>query len=337
MFLNLLLLTLLAVANGKTALLLIDVQDCFLEQNTTNGQPGSLSVPASHIITKINQMQAEKGCLFDVVVRSQDYHPASHISFGSTHGLAPFSHLGGKGGLPLKCITAQGGKMSEAACCPTWYINKSSVNCSNELCPPDSFDYNASSKGQELIKNNPACWTCKHDPSACHDMQQEMWTDHCLQSGDSTFPPSLTTRSSDIVVRKGANKFVDSYSAFMDNTQTFQTNLDSALQNRGVDTIYVAGIATDFCVRWSVRDALGSKTGAYKVKVIEDATAAVQGNMVNFHAAIAAMKAAGATIVNTSDILATACPPQVALSHARVRSLTGGIVMAWLLLWGRFA
>merc|ERR1719195_245049 len=78
----------------RTALLVIDVQDCFLENLTTTGEPGSLPVPASHIIEDINQMMADKACLFDDIVYSQDFHPANHVSFASSHGLAPFSHIG---------------------------------------------------------------------------------------------------------------------------------------------------------------------------------------------------------------------------------------------------
>lgn len=162
-------------------------------------------------------------------------------------------------------------------------------------------------------------------------MTQEMWTDHCLQNGDSTFPPSLTKSANDIIMQKGSKRFVDAYSTFMDNTQTLKTTLDSVLQSQGVDQLYVAGIATDVCVKWSALDALGPKTGNYKVTVIADATAAVLGDKANFHAAIAAMKSQGATIVNTSDVLRMACPPTVALSFAPCMHR---IALVWLLLVG---
>jgi len=135
-----------------------------------------------------------------------------------------------------------------------------------------------------------------------------MWTDHCLQTGDSTFPPSLTKTSSDLVVQKGMNMFVDAYSAFMDNTQTLQTTLNEHIQSRGIDTIYIAGIATDVCVQSSVTDPLGDLMGNYNVFVIEDATAAVQGSQVNFNAAIEMMRDWGATITSVAEVLATECP-----------------------------
>jgi nicotinamidase/pyrazinamidase len=133
-----------------------------------------------------------------------------------------------------------------------------------------------------------------------------MWTDHCLQDGDSTFPPSLIKEDNDLIVQKGANIYVDAYSAFMDNSGNMRTQLDAVLKADGIDTLYVAGIATDVCVRWTVADALAE--GGYTVKVITDATAAVMGNQVNFDAAIDAMVEEGATSMTVADVLATECP-----------------------------
>ena len=92
-----------------------------------------------------------------------------------------------------------------------------------------------------------------------------MWTDHCLQTGDSGFPPTLDKRAGDFTVQKGTNLYVDAYSGFMDNTQTLKTELDKHLQDKGITKLYVAGIATDVCVQWTVTDALGSNTAAYEV------------------------------------------------------------------------
>lgn len=295
----------LPCAVAKTALLLIDVQDCFLEANTTSGEPGSLSVPASHIIPRINQLRAEKSCLFDEVVFSQDFHPENHVSFGSTHGLAPFAHLAGKGGLALTCISPTSGNTEDAACCPTIYLDSSSQDCDSVLCPPASWDYDVNNSA--FVDSNPACSTCRDTPDACYQTVQEMWTDHCLQSGDSTFPPSLDKRDGDYVVQKGMNQYVDAYSAFMDNTQSLKTELDAKLQELGVTTLYVAGIATDVCVRWTVRDALHSNTASYAVNVISDATAAVLGDVTNYDSAMAYMEQQGATLYTTAEVLAMAC------------------------------
>ena len=243
---------------------------------TTSGEPGSLSVPASQIIPLINEIRSSKSCLFDLVVRSQDYHPAGHISFGSTHGLEPFSHLAGKGNLPLTCINPESGLTSDGACCPTIYVNPSAVDCDIHLCPPTGWDYHVNNP--RIVIDNLECTQCASDPTICFTTDQAMWTDDCLQIGDSTFLPSLMTEASDVVVQKGTIKYVDAYSAFMDNTQTLRTSLGSTLEEHGIDTLYVAGIPTDVCVKWTVIDALAAH---YSVKVIRDATAAVLGDQAN--------------------------------------------------------
>ncbi|CAJ1966404.1 unnamed protein product [Cylindrotheca closterium] len=101
----------------KTALLIVDVQDCFIGSAsvTANGQVGSLPVAGSEeIIPIINRIRDEKSCLFDLVVRTQDFHPTKHISFASTFGLEPYVHItGGKGELELKCVN-----IGEGSCCP---------------------------------------------------------------------------------------------------------------------------------------------------------------------------------------------------------------------------
>ena len=309
-----------ALASAKTALLVIDVQDCFLEAAcTSTGVDGSLSVPACDIIPLINDIRAQKSCLFDEVIFSQDYHPAGHISFGSSHGLAPFSHLGGKGGLPLMCVAPTSGSTSDASCCPKIVIDPNSVDCETQLCPPDGFDYATSSPG--VVTNNTACATCADNPELCFETDQMMWTDHCEQTGDAGFPTTLHKTDQDIVVQKGMNVHVDAYSAFMDNTATLKTQLDADLQELGVTDLFIAGIATDVCVKWTVKDALGGSTGSYSVTVIEDATAAVLGNADNKADAIAFMEAEGATIVQAADVLAMACPSEEDATPAKASNI----------------
>ena len=94
----------------------------------------------------------------------------------------------------------------------------------------------------------------------------------------------------------------------MDNTQSLKTTLDDELIAKGIDTLVVAGIATDVCVQWTVTDALGSKTADFEVIVISDATAPVLGDMDNFDTAIGIMSDAGAQIYTTDDVLAAECP-----------------------------
>jgi len=176
------------------------------------------------------------------------------------------------------------------------------------LCPPAGWDYTV--KSSEIITGNKACTECASNPAGCLDTKQAMWTDHCLQTGDSTFPPSLVKDAKDIIVKLGTNLYVDAYSAFIDNTQNLMTELDAMLQKKVIDTIYVAGIATDVCVHATVRDAFHKKTGTYTVNVIKDATAAVLGDEANYDKAIEEMKGFGATIMTTADVLKLACPPK---------------------------
>jgi len=302
-----------AYAAEKSALLMIDVQNCFCEGNVTStGEDGSLSVEdTASLIPVLNELREEKACLFDSVVRSQDFHPSNHISFGPTHGLDPFSHLAGKGELPLRCVSPASGLMMDASCCPTYHVDPSSIDCETQLCPATTTD---------AVLEAPACTICQETPEECFDTTQAMWTNHCLQDGDSDFPSMLNTLSTDVIVQKGTGTFVDAYSAFFDNTQRLKSELDNTLQNMDVTTLYVVGIATDYCVYYSALDAL--KLG-YKVVVIEDATRGIAPETVE--AALVDMAEKGAAIVNVADIMAMECPAKEVPSPASSSAITVGI------------
>lgn len=160
-------------------------------------------------------------------------------------------------------------------------------------------------KESPIVKDaeNTACKVCADTPDKCFDTWQAMWTVHCLQDGDSTFPPSLTKEDTDIIVQKGTNKYVDAYSAFMDNTKSLKTELDDTLKANEITKLYVAGIATDVCVFFSALD--GIELG-YEVVLIDDASAGITA--AGTAAAIEGMKAAGVTIMKSEDILAMDCP-----------------------------
>jgi nicotinamidase/pyrazinamidase len=99
--------------------------------------------------------------------------------------------------------------------------------------------------------------------------EQVLWPDHCVQnSGGSDFHPDLKTNRSQLIIRKGFRKEIDSYSAFYENDNSTTTGLTGYLKERGIDTLYAVGLATDFCVKWSVID--GIKEG-FTVFVVEDA------------------------------------------------------------------
>jgi len=302
---------------AKIALLVIDVQKCFIEG-------GSLEVPAKHIIPDINRMMSEKACLFDDIVYSQDFHPANHISFAPSHGLKAFDHLiKGKGSLPLLCIKPESGLTKDAACCPTIHVAPDRVNCTNELCPEEGWDYTINNT--DLVQNNPACTQCRENPGGCYATKQEMWPEHCLMTGDSDWPDNLTMGTDPKIVQKGMNKFVDAYSAFKDNSKQVETELNTELTNQKIDELVVVGIATDVCVKESVMDAIDY---TYKVTVVKDATAAVLGNQDNFDAAIAEMQGHGATIKTVADIMAMDCPDDGATPSSTLGLLVivGGIL-----------
>ena len=102
-------------------------------------------------------------------------------------------------------------------------------------------------------------------------LEQIAWPEHCIQGTRGAELKSLCI-SPDVVIKKGENPFIDSYSAFYDNNHTRATKLQSHLQALHVDTLVIAGLATDYCVLYSAQDALRS---GYDVIVITDAIAAI--------------------------------------------------------------
>ena len=99
--------------------------------------------------------------------------------------------------------------------------------------------------------------------------EQVLWPDHCVQgSRGADFHADLETNRSQLIIRKGFRKDIDSYSAFFENDDETTTGLTGYLRERDIDTLYTVGLATDFCVKWSVID--GIKEG-FNVFVIEDA------------------------------------------------------------------
>merc|ERR1719401_2426841 len=198
-----------------------------------------------------------------------------------------------------------------SACCPTSYVNPLAACGAGKFCAePDYYTNNTG-----LIAGNAACTTCASNPSQCFSTTQTLWRNHCESAktgaAGSSFAANLVTKTTDIIVHKGTNKFVDAYSAFYDNAQQLQTTLDSELQSRGVNTLYVAGIATDVCVKWTVRDALSSITGNYNVKVITDASQGIWGlgAPTNDLATTETwFGTQGAQVIQTADVLAMSCP-----------------------------
>ena len=108
----------------------------------------------------------------------------------------------------------------------------------------------------------------KATPMTMMDMPygpQVLWPDHCIQGTDgAAFHKDLITDRADLVIRKGYNPAIDSYSAFFENDKTTPTGLEGYLRTRGIETLTLVGLATDFCVNYSAVDAA---TLGFKVTV----------------------------------------------------------------------
>lgn len=123
---------------------------------------------------------------------------------------------------------------------------------------------------------------------------QVLWPDHCVQSSPgSDFHPELETARADMIVRKGFNREIDSYSAFFENDQRSATGLAGYLRDRGLQRLEFVGLATDFCVAWSALDA--AKLG-FDVSVRTELCRGIDldGSLA---AAINDMRAAGVSLV----------------------------------------
>jgi len=193
------------------ALIVIDVQNDFCPG-------GALAVAGGdEIVPGINALMPE----FDAVVLTQDWHPAGHSSFASSH----------EGQDPMSVIEMPYGP-------------------------------------------------------------QVLWPDHCIQGSDgAAFHEGLRV-DADLIIRKGFNPAIDSYSAFFENDHTTPTGLEGYLRTRGLTQLTMVGLALDFCVNYSAVDA--AKLG-FDVTVREDLTRAIDFDG-SLEAAREGMRAAGVTL-----------------------------------------
>ena len=193
--------------NPRAALLLVDLQVDFLPG-------GSLAVTGGDEVVPLANRVAST---FRNVILTQDWHPAGHVSFASTHaGRAPFDMI-------------------------------------------------------EL----------PYGP-------QVLWPDHCVQgSPGAAFAPGLDVPHAHLIVRKGVHPGIDSYSTFYEADRVTPTGLTGALRDRGIESVYLMGLATDFCVAWSAVDA--ARHG-FATHVIPEGCRAIDanGSLARAHADMAA-------------------------------------------------
>lgn len=130
---------------------------------------------------------------------------------------------------------------------------------------------------------------------------QILWPDHCVQGTyGAEFKTGLRLSPEDRIIRKGTDMEVDSYSGFFDNRHARDTGLHDFLKSKHVSRIYVAGLATDYCVKFTALDGAGL---GYEVYVIRDACRGVDMNPGDVDDAIARMKEAGIVIVESGELL----------------------------------
>lgn len=131
-------------------------------------------------------------------------------------------------------------------------------------------------------------------------LEQILWPDHCVQTTEgAAFVETLHTDTVADVFRKGTDPEIDSYSGFYDNGHRKSTGLDAYLRERGVDTVYIAGVATDYCVKYTALDALREGFATY---VVRDGCRAVNLEPDDAERAFEEMKRAGAHVVDSSDV-----------------------------------
>jgi len=129
---------------------------------------------------------------------------------------------------------------------------------------------------------------------------QVLWTKHCVQgTHDAEFHPDLNIPSAQLIIRKGFHAHIDSYSAFVEADHATMTGLTGYLKERGIDTVYVVGIATDFCVVWTALDAIQL---GFKTLVIEDACKGINLNG-SLEQAWQAMQQQGVVRIQSTDLL----------------------------------
>ena len=148
--------------------------------------------------------------------------------------------------------------------------------------PPDHGSFASQHAGVQL-----------YQPFKLEGLDQTAWPDHCVQgTPGAEFAGALHTEKIDHVSRKGTDPMIDSYSGFFDNGHRKATDLHAYLQSVGATELTVMGLATDYCVKFTVLDALGL---GYPTRVVLDGCRGVNLNPGDVDRAIDEMKQAGAT------------------------------------------
>jgi nicotinamidase/pyrazinamidase len=199
------------------ALLLIDIQNDFCLHGALEVKDADAVVPIANRLMP----------LFDVVVATQDWHPADHKSFAANHLWRKVGQVIDLNGLP-----------------------------------------------------------------------QILWPMHCVQNMmGANFHRGLNTEGVHQVVQKGTDAEIDSYSGFFDNGKRKQTEMDAYLKSKGVTEVYIMGLTTDYCVKYTALDAVSL---GYNAFLIEDGCKGVNLNEHDVEKAIEEMAANGVDIIDSN-------------------------------------
>jgi nicotinamidase/pyrazinamidase len=204
----------------RDALILVDIQNDFLSG-------GALAVPAGDAVIPVANRLIPR---FDLVVATQDWHPAEHSSFAENHpGKSP------------------------------------------------------------------------GDVIALHGQPQVLWPAHCVQgTSGCDLAAALDAEAIDYIVLKGTDQALDSYSGFFDNDRRHATGLETFLRDKDVQRVFVMGLATDYCVKFTVLDALSL---GFQTAVVIDGCRGVNLNPDDVEHAQQEMLAAGAQLVTSQEVL----------------------------------
>jgi nicotinamidase/pyrazinamidase len=143
-----------------------------------------------------------------------------------------------------------------------------------------------------------------YETVALHYGEQVLWPEHGVQgTAEAALHPGLDQARVELVVRKGFHRHIDSYSAFFENDRTTPTGLHGWLRERGFRRVFLAGLATDYCVAFSAEDA--ARLG-YEVFVVEDACRGiglpVEGGGTTIDAARRRLEAMGVRFVASGEL-----------------------------------
>ena len=132
-------------------------------------------------------------------------------------------------------------------------------------------------------------------------LEQTLWPTHCVQHTDgAALVRGLDQSNIQHVVTKGEDVHVDSYSAFFDNAHRRETGLARYLEHKHIDELYLIGLATEYCVKYSALDAIGL---GYKTTVIVDGCRGIELNQGDIECALAEMRDQGVHLLTMADLL----------------------------------